>query len=102
MIEVEFEYRKQTDFLSINIKDKKYSAIERISNWGWSSERVIEDLENVEKCKLGEYRNEHGADNFSYDIGIENSPGVICVANWGLLGCAIIGIQKKSLILKSA
>lgn len=44
---------------------------------------MIEDLENVEKCKLGEYRNEHGDDNFSYDIGIENSSGVICVANWG-------------------
>lgn len=98
MIEVEFEYRKDIDDLYIRPKEKKYLALCMISNRGWTSERVIEDLENVEKCKLGEYRNEYGADNFSYDIGIENSPGVICVAKWGPAWvCDYWGFKKRAL-----
>lgn len=83
MIQVDFEYDKDVDWLTPRPKEKKYVALESIGNRGWTSERVIEDLENVAKCKLGEYRNENGDDNFAYMIGIENSPGEIAVANWG-------------------
>jgi hypothetical protein len=44
-MEVEFEYDKKVDYLSINIEDKKYKPIERISNFGWISERTAEDLD---------------------------------------------------------
>lgn len=65
MIEIDFEYRKDIDDLNIRPKDKNYLPLCMISNRGWTSDRVIEDLENVAKCKVGEYRNENGADNFA-------------------------------------
>lgn len=79
MIELEFEYDKKVDWLTPRPKDKKYIAIEAIGNRGWTSDRVIEDLEWLEQCRNGTFHTEDKQDFFI--VGFENSPGEIQVLN---------------------
>lgn len=78
-MEVEFEYDKKVDYLSINIEDKKYKPIERISNFGWTSDRAAEDLDWAQRCKEGNFISPDG-DNW-FCCGFEGSPGIIEVGN---------------------
>lgn len=78
MIEMTFEYRK-SGYFSISIKDKQYRAIERISNFNWTSDRVAEDIAWTKLCKEGTFKDEDGETDFY--VGFEGSPGIICVGN---------------------
>ena len=79
MIQVEFEFDKKLDWLTPRPKDKKYIALEAIGNIGWTSDRVIEDLEWLEKCREGTFQTDDGQPSFC--VGFENSPGIIYVGN---------------------
>jgi hypothetical protein len=79
MIELNFEYRSTSDFLSIIPKDKKYFEITRIGNRGWTSYSTQEDIDYTQKCKEGIYADEFGDDTFY--VGLENSTGIIMVTN---------------------
>lgn len=76
---INFKYNKETELLEISSSEQKYESISLISNWGWTSDRVIEDLEMLEQCRAGTYHTEDGQDTFY--VGFENSPGIIMVGS---------------------
>lgn len=81
MIEIEFKFEidKKGDWLGIHPKDKSYSALWKISNWGWTSDYVEECIEWIEQCRAGTFKTEYGQTTFC--VGFENSPGIIYVGN---------------------
>ncbi len=76
---INFKYNKETELLEISSSEQKYESISLISNWGWTSDRVIEDLEWLEQCRNGTFHTEDKQDFFI--VGFENSPGEIQVLN---------------------
>jgi hypothetical protein len=79
MIELEFKYKEREDLLEIDAKNKDYTDIWRISNWGWTSDRVEEDLDWTQQCKEGTFKDEDGETSFY--VGFERSPATILVRN---------------------
>jgi hypothetical protein len=77
MIELQFKY--SNEYLSIIPNDKKYSALERFSAKGWTSERVEEDLEYTKQCKDGIFKDEDGVTDFY--IGCEGALADILIRN---------------------
>lgn len=78
-MEVNFEFDKNTGYLRMFFKPEKYIPISRISNWNWTSDRVIEDLDWAQQCKAGTFSGEDG--EIDYCVGFEGSPGIIIVRN---------------------
>jgi hypothetical protein len=79
MIELQFKYDEKVDSLDIFPKERRYSAIARIGNIGWTSDRVEEDLDWTQRCMEGTFKDEDGETDFY--IGFEGSPGIILVRN---------------------
>lgn len=79
MIELKFEYDSRVEDLNIKPKDKKYIDICLISNRGWTSDRVAEDIEWTKRCIAGTFEDEDGEIDFY--VGFEGSPGIFYVRN---------------------
>lgn len=79
MIELKLEYNDTSDYLSINPVKEEYLHLCKLSNWGWTSDRVAEDISWVQLCKTGDFTDEDGEEDFY--VGFEGSPGIIWVKN---------------------
>lgn len=78
-MELRFEFDSKTEYLNIFFKTEKYISLCMISNWNWTSDRVIEDLDWAQQCKAGTFSDEDG--DTDYYVGFEGSPGYILVCN---------------------
>lgn len=77
----EFKYDITTKFVEIIPEEDKYKSLGNLGWMRWQSDIVKEDIELVKTCKVEKYKTKEGFNSF--EIGLENSPGRILVANNG-------------------